>query len=163
MKFIYLIRHAKSSWNIPNLDDFNRPLNKRGIENAKLMGKKLTELNCNPDYIISSSAIRTAETSAILSKATGYNFNKLVFTNALYETNLNEMIQIINKLPNHTKEVILISHNPTITKLSNYLTDDYIDHIPTCGIVKIELEIENWQHIIEGIGRKIFFIYPKMF
>lgn len=163
MKIIHLIRHAKSSWDNPDLDDFSRTLNERGKKNAPFMANKLKELGCNPDYFLSSSAKRTTETSKIIATALNFNFEKIIFEKKIYESSLKQLLQILNEVPNNFNNIVLVGHNPCLTQLSNYLSDDFIDNIPTCGIVKIELEIDNWQHIIQGIGNKKFFIYPKMF
>lgn len=163
MKVIHLIRHAKSSWDNPDLDDFSRTLNERGKKDAPFMANKLKELGCNPDYFMSSPAKRTTETSKIIATALSYDIEKTIFDERIYHSSLPQILQVLNEIPNSFNTIILVGHNPTLTQLSNYLTDDFIDNIPTCGIVKIELDIDNWQHIIQGIGRKIFFIYPKKF
>ena len=158
MKILYLIRHVKSDWNDPALTDFERPLNKRGFKDAPFMIKKLDELNFNPDFIVCSPAQRTKTTAQLM-----VNSVSTLYNSSIYEASLNELIQVVNFLPNNHKEIALIGHNPSITNLSNYLTDDFIDNMPTCSIVKIELEIDNWDEITQGIGTKKFFIYPKSF
>lgn len=163
MKAIHLIRHAKSSWQTPTTDDFSRTLNERGWKDAPFMARKLKELGLQPDYFVCSPAKRTTETSKIIANELNIDFDKIIFDERIYESSLKQLLQVINELPNNFNNAILVGHNPTLTQLSNYLTDNFIDNIPTSGIVKIELDIDNWQHIIQGIGRKIFFIYPKMF
>lgn len=163
MKVIHLIRHAKSSWDNPDLDDFSRTLNERGKKDAQFMANKLKELGCNPDYFLSSPAKRTTETSKIIATALNFNFEKIIFEEKIYVSSLKQLLQIVNEIPNNFNNIVFVGHNPTLTQLANYFTNDFIDNIPTCGIVKIELEIDNWQHIIQGIGNKNFFIYPKMF
>ena len=122
------------------------------------MANKLDELSFSPSLIICSPAKRTMLTSELLAKDTS-----TLFINSIYEASLNDLVHIINTLPNKHNEIAMIGHNPSITKLSNYLTDDYIDNMPTCSVVKIELEIDNWNETIQGIGTKKYFIYPKMF
>lgn len=163
MKVIHLIRHAKSSWDNPDLDDFSRILNERGKKDALFMAKKLKESGCNPDYFISSPAKRTTETSKIIAFELNCNAKKIIFDERIYHSSLPLILNVLNDVPNSFNNIILVGHNPTLTQLSNYLTDNFIDNIPTCGMVKIELDIDNWQHIIQGIGNKIFFIYPKIF
>ena len=163
MKAIYLIRHAKSDWNNSELSDFERPLNKRGLRDAPFMGGKLSELKFNPDLIICSPAQRTTSTAQLLCSKTNYSFEHIKFEPSIYESSLNNLIELINDLPNTANEVAMIGHNPSTTMLSNYLTDDYIGNMPTCSIVKIELEIEDWNEIVQGIGSQKYFIYPKAF
>ena len=163
MKTIYLIRHAKSSWDNSALSDFNRTLNERGKANAPLMGKKLIEENTVIDCLISSPAKRTTETSLLMGKELNYPSEKIIFDQRIYEASLSDLIKVLNEIPNQFSNVAIIGHNPAISQLFNYLTDEDLHHFPTCGIGKIELEIDQWLEIVKGIGRKIFFIYPKMF
>ena len=86
------------------------------------------------------------------------NFDKSIYNSSYL--NLNE---ITNKIDNNLNSIAIVGHNPGLTNFSNYLTNNYIDNIVTCGIVKIELEIESWMEIVEGIGSKVFYIYPKMY
>lgn len=162
MKVVYLIRHAKSDWNI-NLKDFERPLNKRGKKDAPFMGSKLNELNPQLDLILSSPAKRALTTAKEISKAVNYNFNKVSFDETICHSPFNNLNNIINSLDNTINNIALVGHNPGLTNFSNYLSNNYIDNIVTCGIVKIELDINNWNEIIEGIGTKVFYIYPKMY
>lgn len=158
MKTLYLIRHAKSDWDNSSLTDFERPLNKRGLQNAPFMAEKLMELNFNPGLIVCSPAQRTTSTAELISKTTS-----TLYIDSIYEAALDDLIHLINKFPNEYDEMAIIGHNPSITKLSNYLTDDLINNMPTCSIIKVELEIDNWNEIVQGIGTKKFFIYPKAF
>jgi len=163
MKTLYLIRHAKSDWNNANLTDFERPLNKRGLKDAPFIAEKLKELTFNPDHIICSPAQRTSSTAKIICNGINYPIKDIVFEHSIYEASVTTLISLINLLPNNKDEVAIIGHNPSTTQLSNYLTDDYIGNMPTCSIVKIELEIDNWNEIVDGIGIQRFFIYPKAF
>lgn len=163
MKTLYLIRHAKSSWKDVYSRDFDRSLNKRGLHDAPLIGKKLNDLNFNPGLIVSSPAARTTITSELICNETNYSFEKVLFESSIYEASTEQLKQLINSFSNQYEEIALIGHNPGLTMLSNYLTDDFISNIPTCGVVKVELEIDNWNEIIQGIGLKRDFIYPKMY
>jgi len=163
MKTIYLIRHAKSSWSDFDSLDFDRKLNRRGKHDAPLMGNMLKELDFTPDLILASPSKRTTLTGKLICKNINYSFDQIQFERNIYDASLADLIQLINNIPSQHETVALIGHNPGITFLSNYLTDDFISNIPTCGIVKIELEIEDWNEVIKGIGIKKYFIYPKMY
>jgi len=162
MKVIYLIRHAKSSWKDLSIQDFERPLNDRGKNDAPIIGKHLNQLGFNPDLIVCSPAKRTISTAKLICKNSSYEFKNVQTISSIYESTLQTLIELINNLSNNYKEITLIGHNPGITNLYNYLCDDDLVNIPTCGVVKIELEISQWNEIIKGIGIKKFFIYPKM-
>ena len=162
MKTIYLIRHAKSSWKEPNQLDHERPLNKRGKRDFPLIAKQLNKINITPELIVCSNSQRTKDTVKLLCKEINYPIKDVKYDSTIYEASLVSLIEVVNTLPRNYNEIVIIGHNPSITLLSNYLTNDNIDHMPTSGVVKIDLEVEDWNEVIQGIGLKKFFIYPKM-
>jgi len=162
MRFIYLIRHAKSSWSHPNLSDFDRPLNNRGKRDAPLMGNKLSEMDCSPDRIVSSPANRAFTTAKTIAAAIEYPAAEIEIDHDIYAASVNQLIMLISQFNPDYQTVCLVGHNPEITNLSYYLTNEYIDNVPTCGIVHIELDINDWQQIGEGTGAQLLFITPKM-
>ena len=162
MKKLYLIRHAKSDWSDPGKDDFDRGLNKRGKRSIPLMAKALKEKRIMPDLILSSSAKRAKKTAKGLAKALGYK-GEIIFNEALYFTEPEEMIEMIRNVDDRYKSIFLVGHNPEITELSNMLTEVYIDNIPTLGIVSLAFNIEKWNEIGRGKGKMETFIFPKMF
>jgi phosphohistidine phosphatase len=158
MKTVYLIRHAKSDWNNPELTDYERPLNKRGLTDLPIMAEKLLGLNFNPQLIVSSPAQRAMNTAELISKE-----KSILFDSSIYEASLEDLIHLINLLPEKHNEIAIVGHNPSMTYLSNYLTGNTISNMPTCSVIKIEMEIDDWNQIVEGIGTQIYFIFPKMY
>src|SRR5436190_18997490 len=98
MKIIILIRHAKSSWKFPELKDMDRPLNKRGLNDAPLMGKILKVLNLMPDLIISSPAVRASSTAKMIAQEVGFSENQIVTEEDLYLESKSKLLKEINKL-----------------------------------------------------------------
>ncbi|MDH3269487.1 MAG: histidine phosphatase family protein, partial [Ignavibacteria bacterium] len=84
MKTIYLVRHAKSSWKDQGLQDYDRPLNKRGKRDAPFMGEVLNDKKIRPDFIISSSAKRAKKTALEIAAKIGYPHNKILFNEEVY-------------------------------------------------------------------------------
>jgi phosphohistidine phosphatase len=162
MKVIYLIRHANSEENNSHIKDIDRPLSQKGKEDAQLMALKLKELNVKPDLIVCSIAKRTISTKKIICKHIGILNTNIIMDSSIYEAPLDYLTFLVNRIPSRFNEVFLIGHNPAITLLSNFLTNDLIDYIPTCGVVKIEMDIEFWNEIVQGIGTKKYFIYPEV-
>ena len=161
MKTLYLARHAKSSWKYPKLDDFERPLNKRGHKNAPLMGSVLAKLKVAPDLIISSPANRAAMTARVLAAAIDYPLENIQYSEAIYEFSEFALIEVIQQIDDELKAVMLFGHNPGITGLANYVGDQSISNIPTCGVFCAELNISSWADISEQCGKMIFFEFPK--
>lgn len=159
MKILYLVRHSKSSWKDLSLNDFDRPLSKRGKKDAPLMGDYLTKMKVNIDLIISSPAKRTLETSKILTEKISFN-KKIQLEQQLYEANLKNILSVIMNIDEQFQNVMLIGHNPALTILANYLLKENIDNIPTSGIVAIKFAFD-WRNISENCGTLLFYDYPK--
>jgi phosphohistidine phosphatase len=162
MKRLYLIRHAKSSWDDPDLADIDRPLNKRGKKDAPFIGKRLKkEHNANPDLILSSPAKRTIRTARIIAKEIDYPREKIEINDSLYGSGVTAMLNVIHYLDDSLNEVMLFGHNPDLTSLANYLWDQQVDNIPTCGIFCVDFDIQSWKDVNQGEGFFIFFDYPR--
>lgn len=162
MKTIYLIRHAKSSWSSLSLNDFDRPLNDRGKKDTPFIGEKLKELSFNPDEILSSPSKRTTKTIKLICKEVTFDFNNVVFKQELFHPSLNTLKSELNSLSDTIHSVAFVSHNYGISDFANYLTDNTIGTMPTCGVVKINFDIDSWEEIIEGLGTLEYYVYPKM-
>ncbi len=162
MKTLYLIRHAKSDWSDPALNDFDRGLNKRGKRSIPLMAKALKEKGVMPDLILASAAKRAKKTAKGLARELGYS-EEIRFDESLYFTEPETMMEKIRNVDHSCETLFLIGHNPEITELSNILTETYIDNIPTLGIVSIALAIEKWKEVEKGKGKMQAFIFPRMF
>lgn len=165
MKTLYLIRHAKSSWDDALQSDFDRPLNKRGKKDAPNMARRLKEKRVTPDFIISSPATRAMDTCKAFAKVLNYDHNKIKTDNRLYHASEDQILKVIRELKDreHDEEevVLLFGHNPGLTELANSLLNEYIDNIPTCGIVKAHLKIDHWKDAVFGCGELGFFDFPK--
>jgi phosphohistidine phosphatase len=160
MKTLYIIRHAESNRIGSITSDYERTLSMKGKKDILLITNKLIELDFNPDQVICSSSKRTVSTAQLICTEINYPLKDIIFKRSIYESSVNTLISLINSLPNNKNEIAILGHNPSITELSNYLTDELIVNMPTSSIIKIELEIDNWNEIIRGIGIQRFFINP---
>ena len=161
MKKLYLIRHAKSDWSNSKLEDYDRPLNKRGERDAPLMASILKQKNANPDLIISSPAYRTKKTAKIIKKGIAYK-GKIVYDQHLYEASLKTILELINYINDDYDKVFIIGHNPTLNLLAFYLTG-FNDNIPTCGILEIDINCDRWREVNKRSSKLICFDYPKKY
>ncbi|MBX2915716.1 MAG: histidine phosphatase family protein [Cyclobacteriaceae bacterium] len=165
MKKLILIRHAKSSWDDPELDDFDRPLNKRGQKDAPRMGKRLKEKRVTPDIMISSPAERALATCIAIAKVLNFDQSKIKTERKLYHASEDEILNVLRNLkdsPRDSEEVVLLfGHNPGLTEFANSLLNQTIDNIPTCGVVGAELVVKRWQDVSFGCGNILFFDFPK--
>lgn len=163
MKDLILLRHAKSSWDTPGLNDFDRPLNKKGLKNVPLIGSILkNKYGIKPDLIISSPALRAKQTTEIISQELEYPLEKIKYTQRLYSASFTEILSVLHSINEEYNCVILVGHNPALTEASNFLSEKYVDNIPTCGIVKSSFKGE-WKELKQKNCKIDFFIYPKLF
>jgi len=160
---LYIVRHAKSSWDNMDISDFDRPLNDRGLKDAPHMGKRLKERGVHPDLMISSPAVRALTTCSALAIALGYPEDKIKTDKRLYHAAEDKLLTVIKECRNaqDPRVILVVGHNPGLTEFANRLLDDSIDNIPTCGIVAGELNIESWDDLAWGCGEREFFETPK--
>ncbi len=161
MKTLYLVRHAKSSWKYPKLDDFERPLNKRGRKNAPFMGSILRELNVAPDLVLSSPASRAAMTARIIAAALDYPLEDIRYSEAIYEFGEKALMDVVTEIDDGVNQAMVVGHNPATNGLANYIGDRPIGNIPTCGVFCVDLDIASWANIKAHCGKVKFFDYPK--
>lgn len=162
MKKLIIIRHAKSSWKDLKLNDFDRPLNKRGKENLKTMSKFFSEKYSLPDLILSSPAERAKATAIGFAEKLKYEKDKIIFLDDLYMADEEEIAEILSKQNDDVNSIALFGHNPGLTDFVNLFSDSFIDNIPTCGIVLLKMN-NSWKEIEHKIFSMVEFIYPKMF
>ena len=160
MKMLYVIRHAKSSWAEPGLDDFERPLNDRGRSDAPEMARRMKAKGIKPDLIISSTAERAQTTARIFADELGYPSESILLKPDLYETDIDTVFDVVQQIDTHASHVLIFGHNPTFTYFVNDLASARIDNIPTCGIAAIALN-GAWQDAGEDSGNLVWFDYPK--
>lgn len=158
-KTIYLVRHAKSSWKDAILSDYDRPLNKRGKQNAPEMGQRLAEKAILPDWLLSSPAKRAKHTAQAMASALGYPENKIHWLEELYHASSNYLLSQLQNISDQYESVMLVGHNPGLTELQNILCADKIDTIVTAGIVCIQFETDDWPNIHRGYLQ--WYDYPK--
>lgn len=163
MKQLILVRHAKSSWKEPQLDDHDRTLNKRGKRDAPFMAGILKKRKVKPDKMLSSSAVRAFTTASIFAKELGFDKHRIEKQKELYLAELEDWLQCIKSLEDDAATVIIFGHNPGITWLANYLSDVVVDNVPTCGVCGIGFSFDHWSEVEAGNGKQLFFEYPKLY
>lgn len=162
MKTLILVRHAKSSWDDVNLPDFDRPLNKRGKEDAKKMAERLHKKLRTLDAIVSSPAKRAKKTAESFAETFDIKEEDILFNPALYHAAGSDFFEVIEELSNKLNTVAVFSHNPGITYFVNELIADInIDNVPTTGIFAVKMDIKKWIDFKNTERQFLFFDYPK--
>ena len=161
MKRLYLLRHAKSSWDHPGITDFERRLNSRGERDAPRMGRFLKARFAGIDRVFSSPARRARDTIAAVAAAAGYSDSGILFDDRLYVADTDSVLAIIRAFDNVWSDVMIVGHNPTITELGEGLTGETIGNVPTCGVMQIHLGATDWSAAGADSGVLECFMTPK--
>jgi phosphohistidine phosphatase len=161
VKRLYIVRHAKSSWEDPMLDDFSRPLNDRGKRDAPKMGKRLKEKKIMPDLLLSSPARRALATCKRIAEVIGYDEDKIKTERNLYHASETQMLEVVQSLKDKHAVVMIFGHNPGLTTFVNELGNQHFDNVPTCGVAAYDFEVANWKDVNFAKGKLLFFDYPK--
>jgi phosphohistidine phosphatase len=160
MKTVFLVRHAKSSWDDTALPDKDRPLNGRGKRDAPKMGERLAKRDVKPDLILSSPARRALATAEIIAKKLDYKLKNIVVDDRLYAVDADDLLDAIRKLGDKSMRVMLFGHNPEVTELAHRLSSK-ITHMPTCAVAEFTFDAKSWANIGENKPTKATLDYPK--
>ena len=160
-KELLLVRHAKSSWDDPSVDDHDRPLNERGLRNAPEMGNRLQEWSIHPDFWISSTALRAITTAEILAEQVGFPQDQIQRSRDLYHASATELQEFIAGLDDRIGRAILFGHNPGMTSLVANLYGLTIDNIPTCGVAHLQFNENTWLAVSSAPPARAYFDFPK--
>jgi phosphohistidine phosphatase len=147
MKQLIIVRHGKSDWSYPELADIERPLKTRGVNDGHKMGEVLKSRGIYPDVMISSPANRAYSTAQIIASVLEYHPDKLIQDEAIYHAGVRELIKIIKKFNNSWASVMIYGHNPGFTDLANHFCSDYIENVPTTGIVILNFRVDDWRAV----------------
>ena len=161
MKTLYLVRHAKSSWDYPHLRDDERPLLEKGVKRTKKVGKFLKESNISIDRIITSHAVRANDTARLLASAVDFPQDKIEVIERIYHASESSLLEQLYSLSNEVDSVMMVGHNPIFTEFSNFFLDTKIDWLVTSGLVCIEFETDTWENILKSERRTRFVVFPK--
>jgi phosphohistidine phosphatase len=169
MKCLTVLRHAKSSWDEPNIDDFDRPLNERGWKAARRMGKELKRRGMQFDFALASPAARVRETLDGLAEGYGEFRFATKFEPRLYAADTATLLELVHGLPEDAGRVLLLGHNPGLQRLivelatddENGLRDRVADKYPTAALAVIQLPAQHWGEVAPGSGTIAELIVPK--
>ena len=160
---VCFVRHAKSNWDHPGLDDYDRPLDKRGLHDAPMMARKLKELHLVPDFIITSGANRARSTAEFFRKEFNISDDHFVVNNRLYEASAETVYEVLREAPDSARFVYLFGHNPTFTWVANSISGVHIDNVPTCGVVHVQAILTHWSKFNPEHAGFVGFHYPKQY
>ncbi len=161
MKRVYILRHAKSSWDNPVLKDYDRPLKKRGKKDAKLIGEYLKEQNIKIDKIISSGAKRAKKTAKKVAKELNL---EVEIDDKLYMCEIDNILDVIQEIDDTLESILIVSHNLAVSNfVYHFIPKRDFEWIPTAGLVGIEFDVNSFKEINFSLKPNLLlFITPKM-
>jgi phosphohistidine phosphatase len=145
MKTLHIIRHGKSSWDLPGIADIDRPLIEKGIVNNYLMAERLKQKFSLPELIYSSPANRAIHTAIIFSRVLKINLNCIVIENRMYEAETSSILDLVEETKSNINNLTIIGHNPVFTDLANLFLPESLLNIPTSGVVSLQFDMKDWK------------------
>lgn len=168
MRRLFLLRHAKSSWDDPALDDFERPLADKGRKAARAMARHLGEAAIHPALVLCSAARRTRETFAVIEPS--LRGVPIAYEDSVYEAAKHDLLVRLRRLDDHLPSVMLIGHNPGMERLAHALAAGHGDSgaltrmeekFPTGALAVLDCAIDHWGQLDDGTCRLADFVRPK--
>lgn len=169
MKTLGLFRHAKSDWNDARLRDFDRPLNARGQDGARLMGLHIRDYGMRWKRIIASPAVRVTQTIDLAGRAAG-QVPPLNWDRRIYLASSPTLADLLREQEGDPPSILMVGHNPGLEDLlfdlvpddgSSPLRDIVEEKFPTAAFAVLELEIDSWAQLREDCGRLVHLMRPR--
>jgi len=164
MKRLFLVRHAKTEVIRYDITDFQRNLKDRGINDSKLIANKLLLKKAVPDLMLSSTANRAIQTANLFAKVLHYRLENIVKMDELYDGFTTQ--EFLGMLDHHGKDnecIMVVGHNPSIEYLAFNLSEEFYEYVPTCTVIGVEFDVDNWKDIDARTGKISLYEYPKKY
>jgi len=161
MKTLYLVRHAKSSWESPGLADDQRPLLPKGVDKTKLVAEYIIRKKGKIDLMISSQAVRAYDTAKVMASCLDYPVKQIQKDRRIYDGPYDRLLDLIYGTSKDVDSLMIIGHNPLITQLANLFLHPGIEDMPTSAVASITFETLKWEEVPASKSELKFFITPK--
>jgi phosphohistidine phosphatase len=162
MRFVYLLRHAKSSWKT-GAPDHERPLAGRGRRAAKALSRHLREQGIEPELVLCSTARRTRETLERIEPALGTPAVQI--ERELYGASMDELLERLRGVPDDVGSVMLIGHNPGMQTLALALAHPSAGELeakfPTAALATLAFPGASWNELEPGAAELAGFVRPR--
>lgn len=163
MRKLTLIRHAKSSWADPQMNDFDRPLNKRGERDLPQMAQRVRdEFHLVPDRLLTSGAQRALTTAEALADTLELPPEQFRILPELYESCTATLLHVLQQQPDHYHHLMVVGHNPGLEELGYYLSHERLAKFPTSAVLHLHLSITRWSELAESCATLVLLDYPKL-
>jgi phosphohistidine phosphatase len=160
MKSLLIMRHAKSSWKDTDIQDFDRPLNKRGRSDAPVMGQLLRDRELLPQRILSSTAVRARTTVESIVVASGYK-GEIIYLDSFYMAEPITYLESLRLLSDDLERVMIMGHNPGLESLLQQLSRQVVA-LPTAAVAYLTLPIKHWAELkVNTEGELVEYWVPR--
>jgi phosphohistidine phosphatase len=166
MKLLYLMRHAKSDWDDPELPDIERPLAPRGLRASRDMARRLRKSGVAPSLVLCSTAARARQTLDLIAPALGDGV-EVKHESAIYGASPADLIKRLRKVPGSVQSVMIVGHNPTIQELAIGLAgpggdvDRLRQKFPTAALATLKIDEKSWNKLEPGRGELVGLLTPS--
>lgn len=161
MKTLYILRHAKSSWNFTELPDEQRPLMEKGKKRTRRIIEYMLSNNIAPDVIVSSHAVRAFDTATIVAHGIRFPVQDILISHNLYHCDTDGIFEELYPFDDTISSVMLVGHNPTLTNFLNKFFVPQIDYLPTSGFAGIRFETDRWGDLSLAKADPFLILFPK--
>jgi len=155
VKRLTLMRHANAQWKDPQISDFDRPLNRRGISEAEAMSRRLIELKLIPTIVLASSARRAQQTADIVARELGVAPRKLRTDESLYLAAAEDILRVIQTTGPRIPHLMIVGHNPGISELANLLAPTAHVELATAAMCSLSFDSRSWSDVKAGNLREV--------
>lgn len=162
MKTVYFFRHAKSDWEAEFGADRERPIKKRGVKDARRVGRFLAETDQLPDLVLCSPALRTRQTLAEAVKGGNWPEVEEHLIEGLYESTAERVLFEIREIPDTAEVVLLLGHEPTWSDAVAHLIGGGTVRMVTASVARVDLDVARWVDVTPGYGELIWLLPPKL-
>ena len=164
MKRLFLVRHAKTEVIRYDITDFQRNLKDRGINDSNLIANKLLLKKAVPDLLLSSTANRAIQTANLFAKVLNYPLENIVKMDELYDGfTTHEFLGMLDQHGKNNECIMVVGHNPSIEYLAFNLSEEFYEYVPTCTVIGVEFDVDNWKDIDARTGKISLYEFPKKY
>ena len=161
MKLITIVRHAHAEKHDGDVEDFERRLDKRGRREAEQMAELAHSLGLQPDHLLTSPAVRAISTAKEFARALGFPLPKIRHDDRIYLAERSTLSAILRTVPPSTRHVLLVGHNPGLSRLTAWLSaDDDSGELPTAALCTLRCELLSWSELAAGSCVRVRLRWP---
>ncbi len=154
------MRHAKTEMHSIDGTDFSRHLTAEGFAASTAAGKYLFKKQIMPNKILSSSALRAAQTAQKVVSALGQTESMIELEDSMYNAAEKRVVSLISAVDNEIDTLLVVGHNPTFTKLVRKVSEVRIDNLTPGSFIALRYHINNWSELGTQKGEFLFFARP---